>query len=179
MTPRFLGTISRVYTIDPICRSRLYAAVMIKGFFHWLAGTELFMRAGPRIVPKLERLLDRRSGGKPVGGDRSLVLLATGARSGQQRRTRLACVREPDGSLLVVGSNFGAERHPAWTANLLANPRAAVVFQGREFPVTARHLTGEDRAAVWPGLVAGSPFYERYQARSGRELRVFRLTPEQ
>ncbi|GAA4509530.1 MULTISPECIES: nitroreductase family deazaflavin-dependent oxidoreductase [Nonomuraea] len=152
---------------------------MIKGAFQWLAGTEWFMRAGPRMVPKVERLIDKMSGGKPVGGDRSLVLMTTGARSGEPRRTRLACVREPDGSLLVVGSNFGAERHPAWTANLLARPEAAVSFQGREIPVSARLLTGDERAAVWPGLVAGSPFYERYTARSGRELRVFRLIPEQ
>ncbi|MDA0635857.1 nitroreductase family deazaflavin-dependent oxidoreductase [Nonomuraea sp. MCN248] len=152
---------------------------MIKAGFQWLAGTEWFMRAGPRIMPKLERLADRLSRGRPVGGERSLVLMTTGARTGQPRRTRLACVREPGGSLLVVGSNFGAERHPAWTANLLARPDAAVAHAGREFPVRARLLTGDERAAVWPALVAGSPMYERYTARSGRELRVFRLTPEQ
>jgi deazaflavin-dependent oxidoreductase (nitroreductase family) len=152
---------------------------MIKNAFHWLAGTELFMRVGPRLMPRVERLADRLSKGKPVGGERSLLLLTTGARTGQPRRTRLACVTEPGGSLLVVGSNFGAHKHPAWTANLLAHPDAAVVHRGREVPVRARLLTGEERAEVWPLLLAGSPFYARYEARSGRELRVFRLTPNE
>ncbi|MFG1944217.1 nitroreductase/quinone reductase family protein [Nonomuraea sp. NPDC048826] len=152
---------------------------MIKAGFQWLAGTEWFMRTGPRVLSKVERVLDRVSRGRPPSGERSLVLLTTGARTGTPRRTRLACVTEPGGSLLVVGSNFGAERHPGWTANLLARPDAAVQHHGREFPVRARLLTGDERAEVWPALVAGSPFYERYTARSGRELRVFRLTPSQ
>jgi hypothetical protein len=42
--------------------------------------------------------------------------------------------------------------------------------------VTAHLLEGEERAAVWPRLLKIWPVYDTYVERSGRELRVFRLT---
>ncbi len=108
----------------------------------------------------------------------SLVLESTGARTGQRRTTPLACLPEEDGSFLVVGSNFGRERHPAWTANLRAHPRATVTYRGRTVPVTATLLDGDEKAEVWPRLTAVWPNYDRYTEASGRDLRVFRLVPE-
>jgi deazaflavin-dependent oxidoreductase (nitroreductase family) len=105
------------------------------------------------------------------------VLEATGAQSDRTRTTPLACLPEDDGSFLVVGSNFGRERHPAWTANLRAHPEATVTFRGRRVPVTARQLDGDEKAAVWPRLTAVWPNYDRYTEVSGRDLRVFRLEP--
>ncbi|MEU0566781.1 nitroreductase family deazaflavin-dependent oxidoreductase [Nonomuraea sp. NPDC005983] len=153
---------------------------MLKAFFQWLAATDWFMRAGPRIVPRLDRALHRLTGGRLIGASGlvpALVLTTTGARSGLPRTTPLACLPEPGGSLLVVGSNFGLPGHPAWTGNLLKTPAATVSFRGREFPVVATLLTGERRAAAWPGLIELWPVYDRYTEKSGRELRVFRLTP--
>ena len=44
----------------------------------------------------------------------------------------------PDGDdMLVTGSNFARETHPAWTANLLKHPDAAVSIHGRRVPVRA------------------------------------------
>jgi deazaflavin-dependent oxidoreductase (nitroreductase family) len=105
------------------------------------------------------------------------VLETTGAKSGQRRTTPLACLPEDDGSFLVVGSNFGRESHPAWTANLRANPSATVTFRGRTVPVTASPLDAGEKAEVWPRLTAVWPNYDRYTEVSGRDLRVFRLVP--
>ena len=53
-----------------------------------------------------------------------------------------AAVRADDGdSVIVVGSNFGQQHHPAWTGNLMAHPRAQVVAGGVEVPVVAELLT--------------------------------------
>ncbi|MGK4302063.1 nitroreductase family deazaflavin-dependent oxidoreductase, partial [Klebsiella pneumoniae] len=81
----------------------------------------------------------------------------------------------PDGDgFYLVGSNFGREKHPAWSGNLLKTPRAEVSFKGRDFPVEARLLTDEEKAEVWPRLLEIWPTYDRYVERSGRNLRVFR-----
>ncbi|NUT41523.1 MAG: nitroreductase family deazaflavin-dependent oxidoreductase [Thermoactinospora sp.] len=103
-------------------------------------------------------------------------LTSTGARSGLPRSTVLAVHEEPGGSLLVVGSNFGKDKHPDWSANLLKNPSAQVRFAGDRFPVAAELLSGEERAAVWPALKAGNKVYEKYEPQVEREMRVFRLT---
>jgi len=52
-----------------------------------------------------------------------------------------------------------------------------VSFQGRTTEVVARQLSDEDRAEVWPRLVAVWPLYDAYEDRAGRGLRVFHLTP--
>lgn len=77
----------------------------------------------------------------------------------------------------MVGSNFGREKHPAWTGNLLKNPDAVVGFQGRSVPVTAHLLDDAERKEIWPRLTAVWPVYDRYVERTDRQLRVFRLTP--
>ena len=146
----------------------------------WVAASRAFRAVGPKVVPSVDRLLSRLSGGRVVLSGTlvpSLVLETTGARSGQRRTTPLACLPEDDGSFLVVGSNFGRERHPAWTANLQANPEATVTHRGRTIPVRAQLLDPEQKAAVWPRLTALWPNYDRYTEVSGRDLRVFRLVP--
>ena len=145
-----------------------------------MAGSRWFGRVAPKIVPPADRALHKVSGGRFLLSQRlvpTLVLTTTGRRTGQPRRAPLGCVVEPDGSFLVVGSNFGQDHHPAWTVNLMADPRATVAWQRRDIPVDARLLDDDEKAAVWPRLLAVWPTYDRYAERSGRDLRVFRLTP--
>jgi deazaflavin-dependent oxidoreductase (nitroreductase family) len=143
------------------------------------SGSKTFMRVGPKVVPHLDRLLHRVSGGRVImsaGLLPSLVLTTTGAKTGQKRTTPLATKPE-DGGWYVVGSNFGREHHPAWTANLIANPEAEVSYKGRSTPVTAHLLTAAEKEMTWPRLVKFWPNYAVYVERSGRDLRVFRLDP--
>lgn len=144
-----------------------------------MAGSKTFMRVGPKVVPHVDRFLHKVSGGRIVmsgGLLPSLVLTTTGAKTGQRRTTPLATKPEGD-SWYVVGSNFGRENHPAWTANLIAHPEAEVSFQGKTTPVLAHQLTAEEKAELWPRLVKFWPNYDVYVSRSGRDLRVFRLDP--
>jgi len=146
----------------------------------WVAASSGFRAVGPKVVPPMDRLLSRLTGGRVVLSGSlvpSLVLETTGARTGQRRTTPLACLPEDDGSFLVVGSNFGRDSHPAWTANLIANPDATVTHRGRTTAVRAVRLSPEEKAEVWPRLTAVWPNYDRYTEVSGRDLRVFRLVP--
>jgi deazaflavin-dependent oxidoreductase (nitroreductase family) len=146
----------------------------------WVAASSGFRAVGPKVVPPVDRLLSRLTGGRvALSGSLvpSLVLETTGAKTGLTRTSPLACLPEDDGSFLVVGSNFGRDRHPAWTANLKADPEATVTYRGRTIPVRATLLGAGDKAAVWPRLTAVWPNYDRYTEVSGRDLRVFRLVP--
>ncbi|MFK0264644.1 nitroreductase family deazaflavin-dependent oxidoreductase [Streptomyces angustmyceticus] len=142
-----------------------------------VSATRAFARIAPHVVPALDRAVHRLTRGKVLLSARMLpgvVLTATGARSGLPRRTPLACLPERDGWLLV-GSNFGRPGHPAWTGNLLKNPEAEVSWRGRDIPVRARLLTGEERARAWRTALEFWPPYAAYQARVTREIRLFRL----
>lgn len=142
------------------------------------AASHAFAPLAKNVVPPLDRFLSRVTGGRFMLAALlapSLVLTARGARSGQPRSTPLVTLPDEDGSFLVVGSNFGQPRHPAWTGNLLTHPEATVTYRGATFPVRARLLTGVERAQAWPRLTRIWPVYDRYADRSGRELRVFRL----
>jgi len=146
-----------------------------------LAGSAGFAKVAPHIVPPADRLLHRLSGGRIILSRAlvpSLVLTTTGARTGEPRVAPLACLPEDDGSFLVVGSNFGREAHPAWTANLLAHPEASVSYAARDVAVHAHLLDAEEKAEAWPRLTRVWPTFDRYVERSGRDLRIFRLVPD-
>lgn len=141
------------------------------------AASPAFAKVAPAVVPRLDRLVHRMTGGRTTmsaGMVPTVLLTTTGSRSGEPRTVPLACVPEGD-VLYVVGSNYGRPQHPAWTTNLLRRPRARASFGGEDFEVDAHLLTSEDKAATWPRLVAAWPAYDGYVERSGRDLRVFRL----
>lgn len=117
------------------------------------------------------RLL-RRWGGVPV-----LLLTTTGRRTGRPRSTVLVTPARDGDGLVVVASNGGAPRDPLWYANLVADPRAEVLVDGRRRRVLARTVQGPEREALWAQVVARSPAYARYQERTERTLPLVLLTP--
>jgi deazaflavin-dependent oxidoreductase (nitroreductase family) len=145
-----------------------------------VSSTRGFAKVAPHVIPALDRAVHRLTGGRYLLSTQMLpgvILTTTGARSGLPRRTPLACMPEDDGtSWLLVGSNFGRPGHPAWSHNLLAHPDAVISWKGRDVPVTARLLTGPERARAWTALLEFWPPYATYQARVTREIRLFRIT---
>jgi deazaflavin-dependent oxidoreductase (nitroreductase family) len=143
-----------------------------------VSGAAWFARIAPPILTPLDKLVHKVSGGRwmlsrgllPV-----MVLTTTGAKSGEPRDVPLACIPEGD-VIYLVGSNFGREKHPAWTGNLIKTPRAEVSLEGERFAVDARLLDDAEKAEVWPRLLEIWPNYDKYLERSGRNIRVFSLT---
>lgn len=143
----------------------------------WVSRTRLFRRIGPSIMPPLERAWTRLGGRTPLSdlGVPSLVLHTIGAKTGLLRDTELMYC--PDGDdMLITGSNFARDTHPAWTANLLANPDAAVTVHRRLVEVRAVLVPSSEREETWVKLEANWPGYRDYERAAGRELRIFRLT---
>lgn len=131
-----------------------------------------------KTMTPLDRRVLIRSRGRftalgPIGAP-LLLLTTTGRKSGQARTTPLVYTRSGDG-LIVVGSNFGQEHHPAWTSNLLADPRATVTMGGKDIRVIATRLEGAAAEAGYASLEAVTRTYSEYRSRTDREIRVFRL----
>ncbi|WP_052229681.1 nitroreductase family deazaflavin-dependent oxidoreductase [Streptomyces sp. CT34] len=142
--------------------------------------TRLFSRLAPRLLPVCDRLAHRATRGHWMPSHLFLptILLTTRHPHGHAHATPVCAYRYPDGSWLVIASNFGRPHHPLWSDNLLRHPSATVTSDGRDHPVTARLLTPAETQAERPGILAALPVYDHYAARAkGRPLRVFRLTP--
>ena len=145
------------------------------------ASTKLGSWTVRSMMPLDRRLLVRSNGRRTVLGPLGapiLLLETTGRRSGQPRLSPLLFARDADEGVIVVGSNFGQAHHPAWSGNLLADPRAAVVVGGRRIPVTARLLEGEAAEAAYQEMVQVTTVYASYRGRTDRRIRVFRLVPD-
>jgi len=163
----------------PVRKVRCQPLRWVRALVAWVACTPWFRRYGPRIVPRLEAITRRLTGGRiTVAGllVPALTLHSVGARSGLARDTELMCV--PDGDTwLVTGSNFAGANHPAWTYNLLAHPAAEITYRRRRRPVYAEPVADQDREAVWAYIERQWPGYRGYERASGRTLRIFRLRP--
>jgi deazaflavin-dependent oxidoreductase (nitroreductase family) len=145
----------------------------------WFSRTKLFRTIGPTVMPPFERFLTVVTRGRVISSGLivpSLELHTTGAKSGEPRDVKLMCCPTP-GGWYVTGSNFARDHHPAWTANLLAHPDAAVTIGRRTTPVHATLVPAERREAVWAELEANWPGYRGYERTARRELRIFRLAP--
>jgi F420H(2)-dependent quinone reductase len=112
-----------------------------------------------------------RDTGLPV-----VIITNRGVRSGKLRKTPLMRV-EHDGRYAAVASQGGAPAHPRWYYNFRANPRVELQDGPRKQDMTAREVTGDERAAWWERAVAAFPPYADYQRKTARQIPVFVLEP--
>ncbi len=145
------------------------------------------MKVSPRLADVGFRLLNgvhrgvvRASGGR-VGGrafGMEIVELETiGRRSG---RPHVAMLTVPvvDGSTLVlVASKGGDDRDPDWLRNLIAQPDVVVTRRDGRHVMAARVATSDERASLWPRVVASYHSYASYQRRSAREIPLVICSP--
>jgi len=109
---------------------------------------------------------------------RTLLLTATGRKSGELRHTPLAYGKSGD-DYVVIASKAGFPSHPAWYLNLLAQPEAEIRVGAERMRVRARTAEGEERDRLWAMMRDGYPPFDDYQARAGRrEIPVVVLEPQ-
>jgi deazaflavin-dependent oxidoreductase (nitroreductase family) len=119
------------------------------------------------------------SGGKEGTTLRNLpviILTTKGAKSGKIRKTPLMRV-EHDGKYAAVASLGGAPKHPVWYFNVLEDPHVELQDGPQKWDMTAREVTGDEKAAWWERAVAAYPDYEDYQKKTDRVIPVFVLEP--
>ena len=104
-----------------------------------------------------------------------LLLTTTGRMSGERRTVPLTYFQDGD-ALVVVGSKRGADRHPDWFLNLEADPDVDVQIGAGHRLLRARRATAEEAQRLWPTILAKAPQYERYRARTAREIPLVLLS---
>ena len=110
---------------------------------------------------------------------RMLLLHSIGAKTGQLRTHSLAYYRD-GGDYLIVASNGGAPRNPAWYHNLRTNPEVEINVGPRRLPVRAQVVLPDDPdyARLWKLCDdENSGRYGAYQKLTTRPIPVVRLTP--
>jgi len=147
---------------------------------HSLSRLSMAMPAGMlRAMGKLNVPLYRISRGRlmgKIGKAPVLLLTSTGRRSGQPRTTPVCYLADGE-RLIVIGSNAGNERTPAWSHNLKDNPEAEVEVGGERRKVRARVAEGDERAELWRRSNEQYAGFDAYEARTSRDIRLFVLEP--
>lgn len=117
--------------------------------------------------------------GRRLAGNTALVLTTVGRRTGERRSTVLAYAPHGD-ELVVVASNYGGDRPPAWLLNLRAQPRVEVLVGPRRTPADAREVVpgDPDYAELWHLVNANNHdrFIEHQRATS-RPISLVALRP--
>ena len=107
--------------------------------------------------------------GQEWRGVQTLLLTTRGRKSGSLRRTALIYGTDGD-HYVIVASNGGAEHHPLWYLNLVANPNVEMQVGADKFSAVAHTASAEEKARLWPMMVSIFPQYESYQTKTPREI---------
>ena len=116
------------------------------------------------------RLMNKFTGGFPV-----CIVTTTGAKSNAIRRIALIHLPLGEDSLLVA-SLGGMDKMPAWYYNISAHPDIRIMVNGEEKAYRAVRVSDEEKAELWPHLCSLYPDFDEYQARTDRNIPVFRCT---
>jgi deazaflavin-dependent oxidoreductase (nitroreductase family) len=173
----FNDTINGIPRVDPRARPAAWKRG-IQRFSATPAGAAFHRMVAARLdAPILKATNGRAStamGVLPV-----VVLTSTGARSGQRRETPLSYFTDGD-DVILMASNYGSSRHPAWYHNLLAHPECELHIGQQGGWFVARQAEGADRDRLYALAVDLYRGYGGYaqQTEGVRTIGVMRLTPE-
>jgi deazaflavin-dependent oxidoreductase (nitroreductase family) len=126
------------------------------------------------------RGLVNASGGRIGGtgfGMPVVMLTTTGRKSGKQRTTMLTTPVHDDNRVVLVASYGGDDRHPAWLLNLRDNPDVELTLKGSTRPMRAHVASADEKAELWPEVVAAYKGYGQYQTRTERDIPLVILEP--
>jgi deazaflavin-dependent oxidoreductase (nitroreductase family) len=140
-----------------------------------MAMPDSWLKATGKLNVPIYRLSRGRVFGS-IGTAPVLLLTSTGRRSGQQRTAPVVFLADGE-RYVVIGSNAGNERTPAWSYNLQANPDAEIEVRSVRKRVRARVAEGEERAELWRKVNEMYEGFDDYDAKTSRDIAVFVLEP--
>jgi F420H(2)-dependent quinone reductase len=113
-----------------------------------------------------------RDTGLPV-----VIVTHRGHKTGAIRKTPLMRVKDGD-NYVLVGSQGGAPKDPAWVHNLRAEPHIELRDRNVVRSMRVHEVEdGAERTRLWTIAVAAYPPYAEYQARTKRQIPVFIAEP--
>ena len=134
---------------------------------HYLADISL------KTMSQVHRAIVHLSGGQVLGsvfGMPVVELHTTGRRSGLPRLTMLTAPVVDGDRVVLVASKGGDDRDPDWYRNLLAHPEIELTMAGQRQPMRARPASPQEKAELWPRVVAAYGGYAGYQRRTERDI---------
>jgi deazaflavin-dependent oxidoreductase (nitroreductase family) len=113
-----------------------------------------------------------------AGSMPALELTTIGRKSGQARSVMLTSPVQEGDTIVVVASRGGDDTHPAWFLNLRDHPEVEVVYKGgAKQKMTAHVADADERARLWPLVIADHKNYADYQTKTDREIPLVLLDP--
>ena len=109
---------------------------------------------------------------KLLFGMPGVELHTIGRKTGERRSTMLTRPIHDDNRVVLVASKGGDDRHPQWYRNLCANPDVEITIDGVTRPMRGRTASPEEKAALWPDIVAAYKGYDSYQQKAQRDIPV-------
>lgn len=143
---------------------------------------ETVVDVGAKMMGTTHRLILKASGGRVLTtafGMPAVELTVKGRKSGLPRRTMLTAPIMNDERVVLVASKGGDDRDPEWFRNLVADPEVEVkvIETGEVRRLRARVAGAEEKAAMWPTIVAAYKGYAGYQRRTRRDIPVVICEP--
>ena len=133
---------------------------------------------GSRVDPTLIRLTRGRV--SSVWPFSAVTMTHVGAKSGKIRNSALVYFTDR-GRVILIASNFGGSRNPAWYHNVKANPLVTLRGCGIRGCFMAEEIYGAERERLFQRVRdAPGPYgeYERVAASQSRYIPVIAFTPQ-
>jgi deazaflavin-dependent oxidoreductase (nitroreductase family) len=134
---------------------------------HYLADISM------KTMSRVHRAVVHLTSGQVLGsafGMPVVELHTVGRKSGRPRSTMLTAPVIDGDRVVLVASKGGDDRDPDWYRNLLADPDIELTLAGRRRPMRARRASPEEKAELWPRVVAAYQGYGSYQGRTERDI---------
>lgn len=109
--------------------------------------------------------------GHRLGSQRILLLRTIGRKSGKERVVPIAYFLRGD-QYGIVASNWGKAQQAEWYLNLLQNPRAVLVVNGRSLTAVAHEAQDGEYDIWWRFVTTRHTPYLDYQAQTHRRIPI-------
>ena len=112
-----------------------------------------------------------------LGGLPVLLLRTVGRKSGQERTAALVYLKDGK-SFVVVASNGGNDRPPAWLLNVQKTAQVGVQIGRERMRMRAKMADPQERERLWPLVNQNNASrYDAYQDKTKREIPLVILSP--
>ena len=130
-----------------------------------------------RTLSAAQSFMYRRGLVRKMGKMQQVLLTTVGRKSGKPHSVQLGAVREGDG-WVVIGSASGADAHPQWWLNMVANPNVTVQVNDDVLKARMQEITNPaDYDRIWHTVVATSKGYGDYPKKTSRKIPLGWLRP--
>ncbi len=139
-----------------------------------------FADIGLKTMSRVHHAIVHATGGRVLNsalGMPVVELHTVGRRSGLPSVTMLTAPVVDGDRFVLVASKGGDDRDPDWFRNLVAQPEIEVVIGGQRRLMRARQASADEKAELWPRIVAAYKGYAGYQRRTQRDIPVVICEP--